>query len=833
MRTGLLSGAFFLAAMAALTLPSFGAGPKDIADIPDMDFFVVQSSSPACKPDCPKWIYAEGELKPGTAARFAKFLKSLGKASYPVVLNSPGGSVESALEMGRLIRKRGLDVVVATTIFPGCAPRAKDCALPKSEKGIYTGSVVSGAMCNSACPFILAAGKTRLAGIYNHVGVHQTTYYFSQDRIQYREKYKVVNGRKKVVGKEIISRKKGEIQSTTKLPKAASKKLADYIAAMGVKSQFLTFVYATPAAEIRRLEMDEMLSVNLVTNDGEPGEFVDFSPKASGYAHKSSVYEPIKIGPLPPSSTPMQFMIVRNDQLCSRYCPHWIFAYGRIVEETPARLREILARRDALTMPIVVSSTGGELKPAMEVAEMIRWLGLKVAIGLTRVSGCSSATDCKGGDAVYRGSASAHNGHCFGACTLLLAAGEERYMGSYSYVNLLKVHNSVDMVRTGFYGQLPSTGIAPDRVFHDKLLESLEHFGIDIGQAEFQHQSKGKREHLPVDVLLKSRLITKQDSPDPITAAKICVLASMPANCIFLAGRRLEVAKLLNKTPQTLSGGTAKSRENPGRSSPASAVAAAPAKASVPKNHLVEVVAQMNKRRSTDTMRFAFVRGISGCGQTCPQWISAEGRISADSVEKLRLLLARSGAFNLPVILSSTGGDFGAAVKLALLIRTSKLNVVIGRTRFEGCTSHDDCSSEFSIFTGGVSARSSYCFGACLALFSAGVERHADWYGYINPNNVSASLDMRGNRGSLPASDVEVLNQSQNQTMRANYLAMGIDYRLLDAYMRPPHNKTQHLSVAQLAESKLATSTSPIAETVSADACAQAVPPAYCVNKNN
>lgn len=91
-------------------------------------------------------LAAVGTITPGTAERFAEELAVRGGYVKTVVLDSPGGSVQDALKMGRLVRDRGLDTLVE-----------------------------GGALCASSCPIVLAGGVARRAAADAAVGVHQIT----------------------------------------------------------------------------------------------------------------------------------------------------------------------------------------------------------------------------------------------------------------------------------------------------------------------------------------------------------------------------------------------------------------------------------------------------------------------------------------------------------------------------------------------------------------------------------------------------------------------------------------------------------------------------------
>ncbi len=89
-------------------------------------------------------LLAEGAIDLGAAGRFAAEIEARGGYVKTVALNSPGGSVDDAIAMSKLIRERKLDTRVA-----------------------------SKALCASSCPLVLAGGVRRMAEKEAIVGVHQ------------------------------------------------------------------------------------------------------------------------------------------------------------------------------------------------------------------------------------------------------------------------------------------------------------------------------------------------------------------------------------------------------------------------------------------------------------------------------------------------------------------------------------------------------------------------------------------------------------------------------------------------------------------------------------
>ncbi len=95
-------------------------------------------------------VLLNGTIADGDAARFADWLQDAPNLPSSIALNSPGGDVDDALDIGRLIRDRELSVVIAP-----------------------------GAVCFSACPYILAGGVEREVSRKGFVGVHQ--HYFGEN----------------------------------------------------------------------------------------------------------------------------------------------------------------------------------------------------------------------------------------------------------------------------------------------------------------------------------------------------------------------------------------------------------------------------------------------------------------------------------------------------------------------------------------------------------------------------------------------------------------------------------------------------------------------------
>ncbi|HEY1863405.1 MAG TPA: hypothetical protein VGG77_06885 [Roseiarcus sp.] len=213
-------------------------------------FVRVVSADPACKPNCPEWLSAEGQIAPGSARAFADAIVSLKGRRLPILIHSPGGSVVDAAAMGELIREKGLAVAVARTLIVNCPDASPKC--PDGPGSAITG----GAMCASACVLVLGGGVERLAAPSARIGVHQIT--------------------------TLVSETEGlaHLKSTRKIyeQRGVDAAVEAYLDAMGVGDPVMTLMRKTWAASIRWLSPAELKASRLATLALDPAEPV----RASG-----------------------------------------------------------------------------------------------------------------------------------------------------------------------------------------------------------------------------------------------------------------------------------------------------------------------------------------------------------------------------------------------------------------------------------------------------------------------------------------------------------------------------------------------------------------------
>jgi hypothetical protein len=232
---------------------------------PPMRIVRVTSAEPACQPNCPQWISAEGIIAPGSASTLAKVIAGLAGRRLPVLISSHGGSVRDAAEMGALIRAKGLAVAVARTLIANCPERAPDCPDARGQ------AIAGGAFCASACPLVLAGGVERLVGPAALVGVHQMTTVM-----------------KETEGVEHLTR-------TVKLYEQGwiDERVQAYLTQMGIGDPVMALLRKTPAATVRWLDVEEMSASHLATEALDPAQPI-LTEGASGLNGRAFGPEPAR-----------------------------------------------------------------------------------------------------------------------------------------------------------------------------------------------------------------------------------------------------------------------------------------------------------------------------------------------------------------------------------------------------------------------------------------------------------------------------------------------------------------------------------------------------------
>lgn len=259
----LMCGLSFGWLAAAAAQPAKGS-PVPAPEAP-MQVYLVRSAEPGCEPQCPEWIAAQGKIEWSSVARFRKVLNQLGKRKLSVLIDSSGGKVREALAIGRLLRGRGLDVAVTSTVFTPCAPTDTTCRKAKTE-GVLTGLPRSRlSRCASACAFILAAGSRRLVGAEAFVGVHRIRSFYVYTQVL--RTYRTTSSRRRLVRERRLAHRVVE----TRTSQRTYDQIGRYFAEMGIGEPILALILATPSDSLHWLTREELRLSRLATDaiDGE------------------------------------------------------------------------------------------------------------------------------------------------------------------------------------------------------------------------------------------------------------------------------------------------------------------------------------------------------------------------------------------------------------------------------------------------------------------------------------------------------------------------------------------------------------------------------------
>jgi hypothetical protein len=258
MRTFAILGLMLACGSAAVDAAPTKKAPPLVE--PSMQVHVVRSAHPGCEPQCLQWIAAQGKIDEASVGQFKKALSQLGGRKLPILIDSSGGSVNSALAIGRLLRAKGLDVVVTKTVFTPCAPSDTACRRAKSGGELRGLAEARMSKCASSCAFILAGGSRRFVGHGTFVGVHQITMIVRMYRILTRHSFGVpIETRKTLLSEQKVGQKNPQTQSTYGSMK-------HYFAEMGIGDEIMPLILSTPGDRIRWLTQDELKSTRLATH---------------------------------------------------------------------------------------------------------------------------------------------------------------------------------------------------------------------------------------------------------------------------------------------------------------------------------------------------------------------------------------------------------------------------------------------------------------------------------------------------------------------------------------------------------------------------------------
>jgi hypothetical protein len=236
-------------ALSLSPLPAAAQDKPAAAPQPEPMRIVLTRSAEPCEPDCREWLAAQGAITKDTPAELRRAIGELNGRKLPLLVYSTGGTVEAAIAMGELVRKSGLDIAVARTVF--------------SQRDAAGGTIDERSpLCASACTLLLAGGQRRIIPPQSRIGVHQQTI-VETETTTVRD-YKIVRGRRELVDERTETRTVKQEQATGEI----DAKMRRYLDAMGLDRSFIEVTVSTPADTMRYLKPDEMLATTIATEIG-------------------------------------------------------------------------------------------------------------------------------------------------------------------------------------------------------------------------------------------------------------------------------------------------------------------------------------------------------------------------------------------------------------------------------------------------------------------------------------------------------------------------------------------------------------------------------------
>lgn len=252
------------------TAPAQAPAPVQPASIEvPMTVKLMRLADPACEPDCPEWISAMGRIDESTPGEFRKVLAKLGGRKLPVMIDSAGGTVDAGLAVGRMVRAKGLDVVVTKTTFAACPHSDAECRKFKA-RGIEFGKPDPKiSKCASSCAFILAGGARRYVGPWTLVGLHQIKviatkrlvqrHYMVERRLQYGVP---VEMKRSLVKEVTLATETKEREADEKLYERVRK----YFVEMGISETVMPILRSAVNSSIHWVRVAELKSTGLATD---------------------------------------------------------------------------------------------------------------------------------------------------------------------------------------------------------------------------------------------------------------------------------------------------------------------------------------------------------------------------------------------------------------------------------------------------------------------------------------------------------------------------------------------------------------------------------------
>lgn len=223
--------------------------------------------------------------------------------------------------------------------------------------------------------------------------------------------------------------------------------------------------------------------------------------------------------------------------------------------------------------------------------------------------------------------------------------------------------------------------------------------------------------------------------------------------------------------------------------------------------------------RDTGDMSFERVRSTDpACAPACPEWIAAQGKITANSASRLERFIASAKRRGLPIIVNSSGGNARAAQTMGRLIRARELDVGVARTDYPSCRPDDPTCKPLAAtggaYAGKLDLRGAKCLSECLLLLAGGTRRLTGPYTQVG---IAVGVGPAPSKGDGVAGGKRRF--AALGRLGAYFDKMGIDPQLAEDLANAPPGRLRELSAQQQISLRLTTGQSPATDLVATARC--------------
>jgi hypothetical protein len=207
--------------------------------------------------------------------------------------------------------------------------------------------------------------------------------------------------------------------------------------------------------------------------------------------------------------------------------------------------------------------------------------------------------------------------------------------------------------------------------------------------------------------------------------------------------------------------------------------------------------------RGAPPMRLVRVTSADpACKPSCPEWLSAEGRIEPGSAKAFADAIANLKGRRLPILIHSPGGSVADAGAMGELIRAKGLVVAVARTLITNCpeTSPKCPDGPGTAITGGA-----ICASACVLVLTGGVERLAGPSARIGVHQITTVVSEIEGLAHLKSTRKIYEQQGVDAAVEAYLAAMGVGEPVMTLMRKTSAASIRWLSPAELKASHLTT----------------------------